>query len=561
MWHPVGMTDAMVSRQSTRYGYVVAAALTVLGGAIPRVDNFARSLWAAEAWVANSVLADSLRGMFYYEKWLQTTPPLFLLLVRTTVQVFGLSDYSLRAVPLTLSIASLVLMCVLAGKMFRAPFALLCVGLMAISPSAILFSKELKQYSGDVFATCIILLVLWNYWQQPDREHYAYLLCAFPIMLLLSYTSLVFVPLAVWIVGGLETQGPKDADFRRRVRRCGGLAFVISLIGGASYWLFIKPNTSQLLNAFWEHGFPRLSSLGNAIHFYVENFVAMGIYFYFPAQSSTKDLLKSMVLSVPTVVQVAILAAALFLTAILVASIRKRRTHRLAAAFFFIPFSTLVVLNLGRVYPVGSRRLTLFMLPCVVVITAASAEAVWESVAVPRMAESKVRHVLLGVTVVLVASVLALGGLAAGGDLDWTQDEDTESAFRFIRSNVQAADTIYVHASVEEAARLYFKVLRWNTAEVRYGQTGFPCCKRRVEPRPKGEVEQCAYIISDFNRVMAGRLQGDLWLVFTARSEHWEYLNLNEGAIIQQRLHEIGCTRQREQYFENEVVYQYRCSS
>ena len=41
-----------------------------------RFHDLGRSLWNDEAWVANSVLTDTLYRMFHYEAWLQTTPPL-----------------------------------------------------------------------------------------------------------------------------------------------------------------------------------------------------------------------------------------------------------------------------------------------------------------------------------------------------------------------------------------------------------------------------------------------------------------------------------------------------
>ena len=44
--------------------------------------------------------------MFYYPNWLQTSPPLFLLLARIAIGVFGLSTVVLRSVPLLLSLVA-----------------------------------------------------------------------------------------------------------------------------------------------------------------------------------------------------------------------------------------------------------------------------------------------------------------------------------------------------------------------------------------------------------------------------------------------------------------------
>jgi uncharacterized membrane protein len=109
--------------------------------------------------------------MFYYHAWLQTTPPLFLLLVRGRSQfVWFVQLFAVRGVPLAFGVLSLVLLAVLAGRMLRPPFALICLSLMALSPAAIGFSKELKQYPADVATSALVLLTLWAYCKRTTRN-------------------------------------------------------------------------------------------------------------------------------------------------------------------------------------------------------------------------------------------------------------------------------------------------------------------------------------------------------------------------------------------------------
>lgn len=550
---------ASTVRHWPRYLYPIATAAAILGGLIPRLDNFARSLWAAEAWVANSVLANSLHGMFYYEQWLQTTPPLFLLLVRASVKLFGLSDYSLRAIPFLFGAAALALIAILAWRMFQPPFAVLCVCLSALSPPAIVYAKELKQYSADVFATCLILLVLWEYLQNSNRRHFVYLLLALALMLPLSYTAVVLVPLALWIVAFSETKGQVQVAPESRIRRAGTLGILASVIAGINYFVFIKPNSSALLTGFWYGGFPHWSSLRNVVRFYIENFAPMVLYFYFPAQSSTKDGLKSLVLSLQLPILLALGIAAIGATIALITALKKDHRHRIATLFFVFPFFTLLVLNIAHMYPVGSRRLTLFMVPCVLIVTTAGIEAAWNLFLAARFTAASAHRVLGTATALGVAGVLVLGSWSAGWDIDWSEDEDTESVFRYLRSNVQAGDTLYIHASVEEAARLYFRLLHWDVTHVRYGQTGLPCCKRKLEERPRDPTALRTYITQNFENTATTPLPETLWLVFTGRAEHWQYLNVREDLIIKDRLHELGCSKQFEQNFENEVIDKYSC--
>src|ERR1044071_1233527 len=58
-------------------------------GAIMRLSYLDRSLWLDEAWVANSIQAPTLTEAFYYGDWLQTTPPLFVVVSRVITTLFG----------------------------------------------------------------------------------------------------------------------------------------------------------------------------------------------------------------------------------------------------------------------------------------------------------------------------------------------------------------------------------------------------------------------------------------------------------------------------------------
>ena len=60
----------------SRHANAITLGFIIAEGAIPRLHQFGRGLSIAESWVANSVLAESLSGMFYYSGWLQITPTL-----------------------------------------------------------------------------------------------------------------------------------------------------------------------------------------------------------------------------------------------------------------------------------------------------------------------------------------------------------------------------------------------------------------------------------------------------------------------------------------------------
>lgn len=129
-----------------------------------------------------------------------------------------------------------------------------------------------------------------------------------------------------------------------------------------------------------------------------------------------------------------------------------------------------------------------------------------------------------------------------------------------MRAHAGPEDTIYVHASIEEAAKLYFRILRWDPQDVRYGNTGWGCCRRSSEPKPLGTGAQRAYVLRDFERVMAERQFKKVWLVYTGRESHWEDLGRNEPAIIAGYLDSTACRKDTEQHFAYEIVQEFDCA-
>lgn len=206
------------------------AAIVLIGlGAALRFEGFERSLWLDEAWVANSLLEPNLGQTFQYERWLQTTPPGFLLLARGGVALFGKSNWAFRIVPYLLSLLSLVVLAlairafVPTRRFFVLPLALAAV---VFAPEAIAYSRLLKQYSGDVAgAACLLWMGL------RQRKH---LLWALPLAPYFSYPSVFLLPGLLWLAP----------------RRW----WTVTLVGASTvmlYIFFIAPNQSNALREHW----------------------------------------------------------------------------------------------------------------------------------------------------------------------------------------------------------------------------------------------------------------------------------------------------------------------
>jgi hypothetical protein len=142
-------------------GWVVAlAAASALGVALRVRALFAgRSLWLDEAMLAWNICGRSLGGLLKPLDYNQGAPVGFLVLERLAVQWFGANELALRAVPFLASVVALALagwFC-LAHLGVRA--AAVGVALVALAPSLISYAGELKQYSVDVTAALLALIL------------------------------------------------------------------------------------------------------------------------------------------------------------------------------------------------------------------------------------------------------------------------------------------------------------------------------------------------------------------------------------------------------------------
>ncbi len=537
----------------------LALALVTIGGVIPRLNHINKSLWTSEAWVTNSAVSDRFSQIFYYDSWLQTTPPLFLLLVRWAVHIFGLSGSVVRAVPFGLSVASLLLLAALSRKLLRPPFAILCVTLLALCPPAVVFAKEVKQYSGDVAATCLLLFLAWIYFSRPTMLKYFAVLAGLATALFLSYPAVCFVPLLVCALFFSDPVNSNDWSGSSGFLRAIPAASIAVIISGVNYWFFVRPNTAHQLVEFWADGYPKWTGLKGIIHFYAEYYMGMAVSFYIPSQSKEAA---AQLLSAAGHAALLIIAIA-FIAAIWIAgpSFRSKKLYQNALLLCFLPFITLAVINLVRVYPVSGRRLTLFIFPCVALASSILAQAVWERLVDGSGVDPSGRlSGFLSVSCILFVFIV---GLHSDGWANFPQeDEDVAGMFQVLKSGARPDDLVYVHASLAEPAKLYFKISRWDPQHVYFGNTGWPCCTRQIEKRFNNPNEASSYVIHDVEHGgVSSSAYRNVWLMFTGRPEHWSDLGRDERQIIASYLRQENCREELDQNFTNVELIEFGCSA
>jgi hypothetical protein len=440
-----------------------------------------RSLWLDEAWVANSIRQPTLHGMLFYPNWLQTTPPLFLLLVRAAVRSTAPSNVAFRSIPLLLALAGTALMLALATRTIGPQLAALATALVVFNLAAIEYSRTLKQYSGELAASAALLLAASHYLAGPARKNFAWLCATVVITLPLSYAIVFLLPaivLAAWVIGG-----------RLHALSLAGIAAAELL---ALYLILIRPNLARNLHAFWD------ASGDNKIT------AGLAVALAFCVFSSIRYTI-------------------IFLR-------RKPIPRDWMFLICVLPCLLLAIAAAARLYPVSHRN-RLFVLPCFVLAAMIVLEDIVEILNARQIAAA-----------LAIPLTLGLAGYAIADQLIGSRNvpqEDYAAAVAFLHQHAAPSDLILVHPCCQEGFLLYSAMDRWQPAHLLFGSTGWPCCARNEDAQPRQSTE--AAVIADLDAKIPRGYSGRVWLLFTRRPTHWAYTGLDEGRLWRQHLWSRGC--------------------
>jgi hypothetical protein len=225
-----------------KHGRRVAGIVLALGVLWIGQAGLHRSLWLDEAWVANSIRANSLAEMFWGGEWLQTSPPLFLLIARAATNVFGLSTETLRAVPLLFAcIAGIATWGAARGM---APLA---VAALLFPSVPVEYFGSFKQYGAEAAAVAVVLWAMVEY----RRVGFTWFAAIVIGLLPLAYPLAFLIPGLVWFVW-------KEDGWRR----AGSLAVGAAVMLAGLYVSFIRPNVEPSLWSYWGGGFADAYTLG-----------------------------------------------------------------------------------------------------------------------------------------------------------------------------------------------------------------------------------------------------------------------------------------------------------
>ncbi len=161
------MTDTTAPRQPVALR-TLALALLLIGVALRSAHYLhGRGLWSDEVRLAINIMARSFTGLLHPLDYDQVAPIPFLWLTRATALIGGPNSYALRLWPFIAGLLLLVVMRRLAFRLLPAGPALLATALVALSPTAIYYSAELKPYSIDALVAGGLISLALRLLQEP----------------------------------------------------------------------------------------------------------------------------------------------------------------------------------------------------------------------------------------------------------------------------------------------------------------------------------------------------------------------------------------------------------
>jgi hypothetical protein len=231
--------------------------LTVGAVALGTVFRTVQYLWRESFWRDEVALLVNITGKSWMQlltsplDYGQAAPPLFLLSMKALGSLLGNGEYGLRLLPLLMAVLALGLFARLAWELLRPAAATLAVALLGVSDVLIGHAADAKQYSGDLcLATLLLLLAIRTAAVASGRRFVILSIVAAAGIWFSHPAILLFAGVSVVLGWVLMRSGARGMP----PWMAGNALFALSFVG--LYVTSIRPQSgSQYLHSFWSDHF------------------------------------------------------------------------------------------------------------------------------------------------------------------------------------------------------------------------------------------------------------------------------------------------------------------
>jgi len=518
--------------------------LLVLLSLLGRFADVGASLWLDEAWVANSVLAPTLRDTLYFERWAQSSPFLFLVLSRSVSQLVGYSEPALRIVPLAGGLLSLAVFIALLRRWFSPLIAFAGVAVFASNYWLVKYPLQVKQYGTDVLTACVLMLLLDRVVRRDAAADSVRLAILASLSTFMAFASVFWFPacvLAVMLPARIPSATSSTMPRKLRYKRGAMLALILSLSFATNYFAFVRPNLTN--SQFRDFG-------ANFIDFRHLAATSLGLARTFGILLVPTEALPARIIALAMLAIIS-LGAILVVRDVLTGN---RRAIAIVLAAI-APFFTAVAVSSARLYPMlNYPRLVIWAVPgCVVLLCYAV-----QSFAGRLGPHSKERPSRI-LRFAFPAGCLLVVALSHAVILFLPRaSEQNRTAIQFIKQSAGSADVVFVHGGMYEQYRYYSHLLSWKPDHVYIGNTTWPCCALRIYERSTNPY--VTDLLEDVNRAAFLAKGHTLWLLLPAAAQgHWSSTMAPKLKRIPEALTPIGCRQNVNRSFDQTLVLAFSC--
>lgn len=387
----------------------------------------ATSLWFDELAVARNIVDRSFSDLVSQPlEHLQVAPGAFLAAVKASTIVLGSGELGLRLVPWMFSLLSIFLSWRLAVRFLSGPGLWTSLFVFSASPALIWYAGELKQYSGDVAMTALIVLIALRVLDDGDSSRpVAYGLLG-AVAILFSQPGLVTAA----VVGLLMAIKAIHGDSRIQARALFvllGIWVIAGFISATWALLVTSSMTRGYMEVFWAPAF--LTSVLDPVGFLLEvPGRLMAVCRFFLSGMET-----------PTTVTLAVITPPMCL--VVVGSVGLLKKGLGTGLLVFSPILGGILSASAGLLPMGGRMNLYFGWPLVLGIG-------YGVLLIQRWKQP------LGVWVGLVVTA-SLWLLALAGSPIPFRAQETKPVLSELRSRLQDPDQVYVYYGARHAMEFY----------------------------------------------------------------------------------------------------------
>jgi hypothetical protein len=517
------LTSPSASRVRTT---TIALGIVVAVGLATDLGALRNSMWLDESWVANSVLSPTLRGMLYYDRWAQSTPPLFLILTRAWTAVFGHGELAMRAVAWLAGAGAAIVMAATLARMFTPVLAIAGTSVFVANYYAGKYAQQIKQYSSDLLVATMLLALTWRCLTRRDDRSTGQVIAVGLFCIFLSYTSIFWLPslvLAVVIARGAGAPlMPRLGREPRLLMRPLAVAAILGAGAMTAVLVFVRPNVVARLAERQEDRFIGSGGMMPSLARFAENVGQLLL-----PQGNAAATLVSYALATLSLVGLGRLAWL---------ALRGERRARCLLLVAGLPLAVGGVLSVARQYPLlVYPRYVIWMLPALAVLIVAALEGAWQRIADRLGARAE------GTPMVVAAVVLGMVpiiGVWAADRLRPERPEDARGVYQRLQSQMQAGDLLYVHGGNTEQFRYYATTRQWTPDRIYWGYSAWPCCPINLEAHvTRPDIRRFDDELVESTRMAASRL----WILMPGlEPDTWSAGLIPLVRSVPQRLDALG---------------------